>query len=103
MTIYIIIIISDMEFDYCTEDSSLTNFQYAKRLFDNFGYKLPEVVFWNVASRNKQQPVELNESGVALVSGCSPRVFSMLKEGIISPYDFMMNVLESERYAVIAA
>ena len=98
-----IYIISDMEFDYCTEDSSLTNFQYAKRLFDNFGYKLPEVVFWNVASRNKQQPVELNESGVALVSGCSPRVFSMLKEGIISPYDFMMNVLESERYAVIAA
>ena len=92
-----------MEFDYCTENSSLTNFQYAKRLFDNFGYKLPEVVFWNVASRNKQQPVELNESGVALVSGCSSRVFSMLKEGIISPYDFMMNVLESERYAVIAA
>ncbi len=98
-----IYIISDMEFDYCTENSSLTNFQYAKRLFSNFGYKLPDVIFWNVASRNRQQPVKLNESGVALVSGCSPRVFSMLKEGIISPYDFMMNVLESERYAMIAA
>ena len=26
-------IISDMEFDYCVEDASLTNFEYAKKLF----------------------------------------------------------------------
>jgi len=98
-----IFIISDMEFDYCTEDCSLTNFEYAQRLFEEHGYQLPEVMFWNVASRNQQQPVKINDQGVALVSGCNPRIFSMLKAGILSPYAFMMDVLGSERYATIVA
>lgn len=96
-------IISDMEFDWCVADGSLTNFEYAQKLFAQHGYRLPEVVFWNVASRNQQQPVRMNDAGVALVSGCSPRVFSMLKAGILSPYAFMLEVLGSERYAAIAA
>lgn len=96
-------IISDMEFDWCVADGSPTNFEYAQKLFARHGYRLPEVVFWNVASRNQQQPVQMNDAGVALVSGCSPRVFSMLKAGILSPYAFMMDVLSSERYATIAA
>ena len=96
-------IISDMEFDCCVADRSLTNFEYAQRLFAENGYKLPEVVFWNVASRNQQQPVKINDAGVALVSGCNPRIFSMLKAGLLSPYAFMMDVLGSERYAAIVA
>lgn len=96
-------IISDMEFDRCVEGHDMSNFEYAKRLFAARGYPLPEVVFWNVASRNQQQPVQMNDQGVALVSGCSPRVFSMLKAGVLSPYDFMMEVLGSQRYAAIAA
>ena len=96
-------IISDMEFDYCTEDSELTNFEYAKKLYEEAGYKLPEIVFWNVASRNMQQPVTKNELGVALVSGCTPRLFSMISGGELNPYSFMMEVVESERYAVISA
>ena len=47
--------------------------------------------------------VKVNDKGVALVSGCNPRVFSMLKAGILSPYAFMMDVLGSERYAPIVA
>lgn len=96
-------IISDMEFDYCTEDSSLTNFEYAKNLFAKAGYKLPEIVFWNVASRNRQQPVTKNEQGVALVSGFTPRLFSMVAGGNINPYAFMLEVVDSERYAKITA
>lgn len=96
-------IISDMEFDCCAAGASLTNFEYAQELFARYGYRLPEVVFWNVASRNRQQPVTMNEAGVALVSGCSPRIFSMLKAGVLSPYAFMMDVLGAERYAMIAA
>lgn len=98
-----IYIISDMEFDYCTENCSLTNFEYAQDLFAEYEYQLPEVVFWNVASRNRQQPVTVNDRGVALVSGCNARIFSMLKAGILSPYAFMMDVLGSERYAQIVA
>ena len=96
-------IISDMEFDYCAKGADVTNFQYAKRIFAEAGYQLPEVVFWNVASRNRQQPVTMNEQGVALVSGCSPRIFQMLQSGILSTYAFMLDVLNGERYAAIAA
>lgn len=96
-------IISDMEFDRCTEYSSLTSFEYAKKLFKKAGYKLPEIVFWNVASRNRQQPVTKNEQGVVLVSGCTPRLFSMVASGEINPYAFMLEVVKSERYAKIVA
>jgi len=96
-------IISDMEFDCCVDGGTLTNFEYAQKLFAEHGYRLPEVVFWNVASRNRQQPVKVNDAGVALVSGCSPRIFSMLKAGIFSPYAFMMDVLGSQRYLPIVA
>ena len=95
--------ISDMEFDYCTRDAKLTNFEYAKGLFAKHDYTLPRVVFWNVASRNRQQPVTQNEQGVALVSGCTPRIFSMLTSGALTPYAYMMEVLGAERYASIAA
>lgn len=98
-------IISDMEFDYCADDANLTNFEYAKKLFEDAGYKLPEVVFWNVSSRNRQQPVTKNEQGVLLVSGCTPRLFSMMADGSLSdraPYEFMMEVLMSDRYKKIA-
>ena len=96
-------IISDMEFDVCTENADLTNFEYAKKIFAEAGYRLPKVVFWNVQSRNTQQPVTQNEQGVALVSGCTPRLFSMLAEGRLSPMDYMLDILGSERYAPIAA
>ena len=95
--------ISDMEFDVCVKNSSMTNFENAKAHFASAGYKLPDLVFWNVDSRNEQQPVKENDRGVALVSGCSPRIFSMVMEGELNPYDFMLSVINTERYAPIAA
>ncbi len=96
-------IISDMEFDCCAGNAEITNFEYAKSEFARYGYKLPQIVFWNVNSRNLQQPVRMNDKGVALVSGCSPHIFSMLKEGNLEPYKFMMSILSSARYERIAA
>lgn len=96
-------IVSDMEFDCCTEHADRTNFEQARSLFESHGYMLPEVVFWNVASRNTQQPVTKNEQGAALVSGCTPRLFSMIAGGITSPYTFMLDTLHTERYAKITA
>ena len=96
-------IISDMEFNSCVRNAGVTNFENAKRKYARFGYKLPNVVFWNVQSRNRQQPVTMNEQGVALVSGCTPRLFSMVASGKIDPYSFMMEIIGSERYEKIAA
>ena len=96
-------IISDMEFDLCAADASLTNFERAAKMFQRAGYRLPNVVFWNVSSRNQQQPVTMNEQGVALVSGCSPRIFSMVMEGTLDPFTYMLSVIDTERYAQIKA
>ncbi len=95
--------ISDMEFDCCADDAELTNFEHAKKLFEDHGYKLPQVVFWNVQSRNQQQPVKMNEQGVILVSGCTPRLFSMVASGQFDPAVFMKEVLLSKRYEPICA
>ena len=98
-----LIIISDMEFDACIGGASAINFENARGKYEACGYQLPQVVFWNVASRTRQQPVTLNEQGVTLISGITPRIFAMVTEGAISPFAFMMKVLSSERYACIAA
>lgn len=101
-----LIIISDMEFNACVKNAGTTNFNNAKAKFEAAGYKLPEVVFWNVASRNRQQPVTKNEQGVALVSGCTPRLFSQVVDGSLAamtPYEFMLDILGGERYEKIAA
>ena len=98
-----LIIISDMEFNACVQNASETNFNHAKKKYEAKGYQLPEVIFWNVACRNRQQPVTMNEQGVALISGATPRIFEMVVGGNLSPYTFMLEVLESERYAKISA
>ena len=96
-------IISDMEFDSCADNARMTNFEYAKKQFANHGYKLPKVVFWNVQSRNHQQPIRMNAQGVILVSGCTPRLFSMVADGKFDPVLLMKEVLLRERYAAICA
>ncbi len=60
-------------------------------------------MFWNVQSRNCQQPVTMNDRGVALVSGCSARIFSQVLGGRTDPYAHMMSIIGSERYGRIVA
>lgn len=96
-------IISDMEFDYCVEggnDSTL--FDTMKALYAEHGYKLPEVVFWNVNSMGENFPVKMSDTGAALVSGFSPAIFDMMAGGEITPEAVMNSVIESERYAAVS-
>lgn len=96
-----IYIISDMEFDQCVKNSSETLYENAQRKWRNAGYELPNVVFWNVASRsNTNLPVTKDEIGVSLVSGMSPTTFSVVIDGL-SPFEVMQNVLNSDRYTAI--
>lgn len=98
-----LVIISDMEFDRCTRNASCSNFENARQMYEEMGYRLPQLVFWNVESRHRQQPVRMNAQGAALVSGCTPRLFSMVAGDVNDPYSLMMEVIGSERYARIAA
>lgn len=94
-----IFVISDMEFDSCGPS---TNFELVKRKYEQSGYVMPTLVFWNVASRNLQTPVTQNEKGVYLVSGCSPVVFkNALNCKATTPYEQMLDVLNGERYSIL--
>ena len=45
----------------------------------------------------------MNEQGVILISGCTPRIFSMAASGQFDPVLLMKEVLLSERYAPVCA
>ena len=45
----------------------------------------------------------MNEQNVVLLSGCTSRLFSMAVSGDLDPYQYMLQVLNSERYAAISA
>lgn len=107
-TVYII---SDMEFDKATTariwDKSIppldeTLFQTIKLRWERQGYEMPLLVFWNVSSRNEQFPMSLDDRGFVNVSGCSPSIFKNLMKGeIFDAYQFMLEVLNNDRYKVI--
>lgn len=93
-------IISDMEFDYCiTGGNDRLMFDAMKWLYSQHGYKLPQVIFWNVESRQNNIPVSFSATGAALVSGFSPVIFDMVKSGDeISPVIIMESIIGSKRY-----
>ena len=93
-----ILIISDMEFDAIEGvGRNLTNFEYIKQRYSEVGVKLPQLVFWNVASRGSNLPVQKDENGTILVSGFSINTLKLICAGI-TPERFMLKVLHSERY-----
>ncbi|MBR4626285.1 MAG: DUF2828 family protein [Ruminococcus sp.] len=97
-------IISDMQFDYCvTGGNNEVLFRAMKTLYRNYGYALPEIIFWNVNSRCDAIPVTRSETGTALVSGYSPAVFDMVMGGECSPETVMNRILSSERYAPVTS
>lgn len=96
----ILYIISDMEFDACTNNNDQTNFDNAKTMFELHGYKLPTVVFWNVDSRQNQAPATMYDNNVTLISGSSQSTFRYAVEGK-TPLESMNDILNSERYEQI--
>lgn len=97
-----LIIISDMEFNTCTSRNTATFIETYKNKFEDNGYSLPDIIFWNVNSRNAIYHAQKNEAGVQLVSGENPSVFKQVINNIgKNPYDSMVATLSQERYNVI--
>lgn len=70
-----IIIVSDMQFDQVNGYDSA--FERAKKNFEEAGYKLPTVIFWNVNLLEDTIPA-IDEDNVILVSGRSQNVIKQL-------------------------
>lgn len=97
-----IVIISDMQFDSCVEDgNNPTAYEMITEMYNDAGYPVPKLVFWNVAQQNYGNlPVTQHKYGAVLVGGCKPGLFEQILSGK-TPVDFMMQVLENERYSSI--
>ena len=96
-----IIVISDMEIDYCG-DKDWSFYDNMRARFAANGYEIPNIVFWNVNSRNDVFHADNSRKGVQLVSGCSASTFKTLMQVIgMTPVEAMESVLNSERYAAI--
>lgn len=109
-----ILILSDMEFDEACNSTggwwsksgpsewNPTAQQMIRTMYEEAGYEMPGVIYWNIQSRGANIPVSFNETGTALVSGFSPSIMtSLIKGAIISPEQIMDLTIMSERYAKI--
>ena len=96
-----LIIISDMEFDYCG-DREWTFYDKMRAKFAQYGYEIPTIVFWNVDSRNDIFHADAKRKGVILCSGQSAGTFKNLIGSIgMTPMEFMMEIVNSRRYEPI--
>lgn len=92
-----IFVVSDMQFDSCSNLRN-TNFETWQNEFNRAGYDLPGIMFWQVTTQ-AQVPVKALDNGAAVISGFSPSVLKFVFDGCITtPYDFMLEVLMTERY-----
>lgn len=95
----VLYIISDMQHDSACNGNDKTNFEVMRQKFENAGYQLPKVVWWNVASRNDNFPIRVDDTGTALVSGCSPSILkSLLAAKAFDPMSIVYDTVNSPRY-----
>lgn len=107
-----ILIISDMEFDSCATWGTRSGWDInkpTKKLFkviedayNNHGYKLPKLVFWNVNSRTGTIPLKENDLGVALVSGFSTNIAEMVMNDKLDPLEILLDKLNTKRYEKVS-
>lgn len=102
-----IVIVSDMQVN-CVRgidsDNRLTFYDHMVKKYEDAGYSMPQVVFWNVNARKATFHASADTKGVSLVSGFSVNIFKDVMDNIgTTPLELMMTVVNSERYAKITA
>lgn len=95
-----LVVISDMEINCCTRQKHKEQFyDYVSRIYQENGYQIPNIIFWNVNSRHDVFLADKNRKGVQLISGQSASSFRNLIHYIDkSPVELMNEVLNSPRY-----
>lgn len=108
-----ILILSDMEFDACVTTGSTASagrhstgspmsvsaMDFIEKEYEAAGYKVPQIVFWNLNGRVGNSPVTYNKVGAALVSGFSPSIVkSVLGGEEMTPISIMLKTVMVERY-----
>lgn len=95
-----LVIISDMEIDYAMQGKFL--YDEVTEKYNEAGYTVPNIIFWNVDSRHDTYLVNSSTIGVQLVSGSSPTIFKQLMNMIDkTPIECMEMFLNNPRYNCI--
>lgn len=95
-----LLILSDMQFDQCVSFDDSAH-QMIVRKYKDAGYEVPNVVFWNLNSKDNV-PVKFDKRGTALVSGFSPAVMKGILSGAdMTPEGIMLATVDVERYRVL--
>lgn len=94
-----LLIVSDMQFNSCVRDGNQVNAYTAfKQAYEEYGYQLPQIVFWNVNCSSGTVPVTKGTEGTALVSGFSPAIMKSLLSGGMTPESVMLDAVMKDRY-----
>lgn len=97
-----LIVISDMEIDYCG-NKDWTFYEKMSRKFRKHDYQIPNIIFWNVDSRNNVFHADKNRAGVQLASGQASSVFQQAMQCVgMNPVEAMEKTINSERYEAIS-
>jgi hypothetical protein len=76
-----IFVFSDMQFDEACSSPLETDYQQIKRKFEEAGYDVPQIIFWNLRdSQASATPVLYDTIGTAMVSGWSGQLLKMFME-----------------------
>ena len=90
-----------MEIDQC-DSGEWIFYDQMSRKYASYGYRIPNVVFWNVNSRHDVFHADRNRKGVQLCSGQSVNTFKQLMSCVnCTPEEMMRRVIDSERYESI--
>lgn len=96
-----LIVISDMEIDYCG-NKEWTFYEKMAAKYNKNGYELPNIIFWNVNSRHDIFHADNKRRGVQLCSGQSASVFKQIMACVgMTPSEAMVKTINSERYEAI--
>jgi hypothetical protein len=109
-----LVILSDMEFDACVTTGStqtagryssggspvsVSAMEFIEAEYTAAGYKIPQVVFWNLNGRSGNSPVTYNKVGAALISGFSPSIMkSVLGGEEMTPISIMLKTVMIKKY-----
>lgn len=97
-----ILIMSDMEFNQASRINDRA-IDMIREKYEQAGYTMPKIVFWNLQSRRDNFPVQMGDNGTALISGFSPSILkSVLAGKVMNPVSIMLDTINSPRYSTIS-
>jgi hypothetical protein len=99
-----IFVFTDMQFNAATDPNLyMTGYDIIKKMYDDAGYTLPTIIFWNLRDTHTSFPIQKDTPNVALMSGFSSEMLKVfLEDGDYTPYGIMIRAVSSYKVTVVS-